>query len=93
MIHASAETVVIVVPAAMETVEIVKKVGAGATVDTIAEAVEIELTDETDIKEEIEGKMEIEESDVKVVSIDEKIAEEVAEKVDDSTVLEIKREA
>ena len=37
--------------------------------------------------------MEIEESDVKVVSIDEKIAEVVVEKVDDSTVPEIKREA
>jgi len=94
MIHASAEmTVAIVAPAAMETVETVKKVGTVTeeTVDTIAEAVETELT--TDIKEEIEGKMEInEESGVKVASIDEKIAA-VAEKADDSTVREIKKES
>lgn len=90
MIHASAETAVIVAPAAMETVETVKKVAEG-TVDTIAEEVETELT--TDIKEEIEGKMEInEESGVKVVSIDEKIAG-VAEKADDSTVHGIKKES
>lgn len=81
MIRASGETVAILAPA---TMEIVKKVAADGTVDTIAEAVGTELT--TDIKEEIEGKMEIEENGAKVVSIVEKIASVVVERADGSTV-------